>query len=270
MRAVPTTDAQPSVLVIVPAWNEQASVGDTVREIRGTNPAVDVLVVDDGSGDRTATVAAEAGATVVRLPFNLGVGGAMRTGYRHALRAGYDIAVQIDADGQHDPRYLDTLIAELEHVDICIGSRFARVNDPYTVRGPRRWAMFLLARVLSRLAGTKLTDVTSGFRVCNRRAMTVFAEHYPAEYLGDTVESLVIATRVGCKINQVPVDMRPRAAGQASASPLKAAVFLCRAVVALGLALVRRWPATFDEGITDSGALPTGADARSGSRAEAS
>jgi glycosyltransferase involved in cell wall biosynthesis len=256
MRAVPTTDAPPRVLVVVPAWNEQASVGDTVREIRATNPGVDVLVVDDGSGDRTATVAAAAGAAVVRLPFNLGVGGAMRTGYRHALRAGYDVAVQIDADGQHDPRYLDVLIAELDRVDICIGSRFARADDPYRVRGPRRWAMILLAAVLSRLAGTRLTDVTSGFRVCNRRAMTVFAEHYPAEYLGDTVESLVIATRVGCRVGQVPVDMRPRAAGQASASPVRAAVFLCRAVVALGLALVRRWPATFDEGLPESGALP--------------
>lgn len=256
MRAVPITSASSSVLVIVPAWNEQASVGDTVREIRATNPTVDVLVVDDGSGDRTSEVATAAGATVVRLPFNLGVGGAMRTGYRHALRAGYDVAVQIDADGQHDPRYLDTLIAELDRVDICIGSRFARADDPYTVRGPRRWAMYLLAGVLSRLAGTRLTDVTSGFRVCNRRAMTVFAEHYPAEYLGDTVESLVIATRVGCRVGQVPVDMRPRAGGQASASPLRAAVFLGRAVVALGLALVRRWPATFDEGMSDSGMLP--------------
>ncbi len=274
MRAVPTTSVRPSVLVIVPAWNEQASVGDTVHEIRRTNPDVDVLVVDDGSGDRTATVAAAAGASVVQLPFNLGVGGAMRTGYRHALRAGYDVAVQIDADGQHDPRYLDTLVAELDRVDICIGSRFARADDPYTVRGPRRWAMILLARVLSRLARTPLTDVTSGFRVCNRRAMTVFAEHYPAEYLGDTVESLVIATRVGCRVGQVPVDMRPRAAGTPSASPVRAAIFLCRALVALGLALVRRWPATFDEGVTDSGALPraprAGGDPDTGSRAEAS
>jgi glycosyltransferase involved in cell wall biosynthesis len=242
--------------VIVPAWNEQESVGATVHEIRATNPSVDVLVVDDGSGDHTAAAAADAGASVVRLPFNLGVGGAMRTGYRHALRSGYDVAVQIDADGQHDPRYLDALVEQLDHVDICIGSRFAHADDPYRVRGPRRWAMILLARVLSRLAGTRLTDVTSGFRVCNRRAMTVFAAHYPAEYLGDTVESLVIATRVGCRVGQLPVDMRPRAGGQASASPVRAAVFLCRAVVALGLALVRRWPATFDEGVPGSGALP--------------
>jgi glycosyltransferase involved in cell wall biosynthesis len=253
---VPRSDAPPRVLVIVPAWNEQESVGATVREIRATNPSVDVLVVDDGSGDRTAAVAAAAGASVVHLPFNLGVGGAMRTGYRHALRSGYDVAVQIDADGQHDPRYLAALVDRLDEVDICIGSRFAHADDPYRVRGPRRWAMVLLARTLSRLAGTRLTDVTSGFRVCNRRAMTVFAAHYPAEYLGDTVESLVIATRVGCRVGQLPVDMRPRAGGRASASPVRAAVFLCRAVVALGLALVRRWPATFDEGVPDSGTLP--------------
>ena len=108
--------------------------------------------------------------------------------------------------------------------------------------------MVLLARVLSRLAGTRLTDVTSGFRASNRRAMAVFAAHYPAEYLGDTVESLVIATRMGCTVTQVPVDMRPRAAGRAAQSPLRAAVYLLRAVVALGMALVRRWPASSPKG----------------------
>ncbi len=153
---------------------------------------------------------------MARLPFNLGVGGAMRTGYRHALRAGYDVAVQIDADGQHDPRYLEVLIAELDRVRHLHRQPLRPGRRPLPGARPRRWAMFLLARVLSRLAGTPLTDVTSGFRVCNRRAMTVFAEHYPAEYLGDTVESLVIATRVGCRIGQVPVDMRPpcRRAGE--------------------------------------------------------
>ncbi|WP_297738044.1 glycosyltransferase family 2 protein [Nocardioides sp.] len=254
---MPRTDPSTRVLVIVPAWNEQESVGPTVREILGVHPEVDVLVVDDGSGDATAERAEAAGARVARLPFNLGVGGAMRTGYRHAVREGYDVAVQIDADGQHDPRFLPSLIAELDHADICIGVRFAKPDDPYTVRGPRRWAMYLLAKVLSRLAGTRLTDVTSGFRACNRRAMKVFAEHYPAEYLGDTVESLVIATRVGCTITQVPIDMRRRTAGTASASPVRAALFLFRAVVALGLALVRKWPANFDEGVVgEAGPLP--------------
>ncbi len=243
----------PRTLIIVPAWNEQESIARTLSEIGDTVPWADLLVVDDGSGDRTANVAADAGAMVCQLPFNLGVGGAMRTGYRYALRHGYDVAVQIDADGQHDPRYLARLVERLAGADVVIGARFATADDPYKVRGPRRWAMVLLARVLSRLARTKLTDVTSGFRVSNRRAIALFAQHYPAEYLGDTVESLVIAARAGCSITQEAVTMRPRSGGQASHSPLKAAVYLFRAVVALMLALVRDWPAQFDEGIDSPG-----------------
>jgi len=224
-------------------------VARTVAEIRRTNPGVDVLVVDDGSGDRTAQRAEEAGASVARLPFNLGVGGAMRTGYRYAQRHDYDVAVQIDADGQHDPTFLPLLLTRLQDADIVIGARFAREGDSYRVRGPRRWAMSLLAMVLSRIGRTRLTDTTSGFRVANRRAIAVFAAHYPAEYLGDTVESLVIAIRTGCTVAQEPVDMRIREAGQASQSPIKSTMYLLRAIVALGLALVRRWPANFDDGI---------------------
>jgi glycosyltransferase involved in cell wall biosynthesis len=165
----------------------------------------------------------------------------MRTGYRFALREGYDVVVQIDADGQHDPDYLSDLVAGLDDADVVVGARFAGAGS-YRASGPRRWAMWLLAKVLSRLAGVRLTDVTSGFRAANRRAVTVFADHYPAEYLGDTVESLVIALRVGCEVRQLPVEMRPRTVGQASQSPARATVYLARAIVALGLALVRRWP----------------------------
>ncbi|MBL0747199.1 glycosyltransferase family 2 protein [Nocardioides baculatus] len=230
------------VLVVIPAWNEAGIIATTIAEIRASRPGLDLLVVDDGSGDDTADIAEAAGALVARLPFNLGVGGAMRAGYRYALREGYDVVVQIDADGQHDPTYLDTLIEGLGEADVVIGARFAGEGS-YRATGPRRWAMWLLAGVLSRLARTRLTDVTSGFRAANRRAVAVFADHYPAEYLGDTVESLVIAIRVGCTVRQVPVEMRPRTVGQASQSPLRATVYLARAVVALGLALVRRWPA---------------------------
>lgn len=237
----------PRVLIIVPAWNEQESIGSTVAEIRSAVPDADLLVVDDGSSDQTRVRAVEAGATVCSLPFNLGVGGAMRAGYRYAQRHAYDVAVQIDADGQHDPVYVPRLIARLADADVVIGARFATEDDPYKVRGPRRWAMVLLARVLSRLARTRLTDVTSGFRVSNRRAISLFARHYPAEYLGDTVESLVIGARAGCVITQEAVVMRPRMAGRASHSPVKAAVYLLRAVFALALALVRDWPAQLDE-----------------------
>jgi glycosyltransferase involved in cell wall biosynthesis len=182
---------------------------------------------------------------VCRLPFNLGVGGAMRAGYRYALRHGYDVAVQVDADGQHDPAYVPRLVARLADADLVIGARFAGEGD-YPVRGPRRWAMRLLAATLSRLARTRLTDVTSGFRAANARAIEVFATHYPAEYLGDTVESLVIALRTGCTVAQEPVAMRSRTAGVASQTPVKAALYLARAVIALTLALVRRWPTALE------------------------
>ncbi len=239
---MPEAPAGRRVLVIVPAWNEQDSVVATINEIRTTNPSVDVLVIDDGSLDATAARAAAAGALVCRLPFNLGVGGAMRAGFRYAQRHDYDAAVQVDADGQHDPSFLPHLIEALATADVVIGSRFAGAKPTYTVRGPRRWAMALLGRVLSRLAHTPINDATSGFRAANQRAIGVFAAHYPAEYLGDTVESLVIALRTGCTVRQVPVEMRPRAAGTASASPGRSAIYLFRAVVALSLALVRRWP----------------------------
>jgi glycosyltransferase involved in cell wall biosynthesis len=232
-------------LVVVPAWNEERSVAAVVAEIKSLGNDLDVLVVDDGSGDRTAEAARGAGAVVCRLPFNLGVGGAMRAGYRYALREGYDVVVQVDADGQHDASYIPVLVRALDHADVVIGARFAGEGS-YSARGPRRWAMRMLAGALSRLAREELSDVTSGFRAVNRRAIQVFATHYPAEYLGDTVESLVIAARMGCRVTQVPVSMRPRATGRASQSTLRATLYLARAVVALGLALVRRWPTTLE------------------------
>ncbi|HET7736826.1 MAG TPA: glycosyltransferase family 2 protein [Nocardioidaceae bacterium] len=243
----------PRVLVIMPAWNESGSVAETIAEVKLTNPGTDVLVVDDGSVDDTAVKAEAAGALVCRLPFNLGVGGAMRAGYRYAMRHGYDVAVQIDADGQHDPRFLPVLLEGLGDADVVIGARFAREGDKYHASFPRRTAMRVLAFVLSRMAGTRLTDVTSGFRLANRRALAVFAAHYPAEYLGDTVESLVIAMRSGIRVTQVPVDMRVRQAGQPSATPFKAALYLARVVIALTLALMRKRPPEMKQMLAEQG-----------------
>lgn len=233
------------VLVVVPALNEEHSVGLVVTEIRACYPSADVLVVDDGSGDATAEVARRAGAAVCRLPFNLGVGGAMRAGYRYALREGYDAVVQVDGDGQHDPAFISAMIERLEVADVVVGSRFAGQGS-YRVHGPRRWAMVALAGVLSRLAKQELSDVTSGFRAANRRGIQLFAQHYPSEYLGDTVESLVIAVRTGCRVEQVPVQMRVRTTGKASQNTVRSVLYLSRAMVALGLALVRRWPAALE------------------------
>ena len=222
----------------MPALNEEASVGGVVAEVLATLPGVGCLVVDDGSSDATARVARAAGAVVAQLPFNLGVGGAMRLGFKYAIKHGYDSVVQIDSDGQHDPRDVPELLAALDNADLVIGARFAGEGD-YTVRGPRRWAMWLLAAILSRTAGTKLTDTTSGLKASGPRAVRLFAVHYPAEYLGDTIEALVIAARAGFTITQVPASMRARSGGNPSHRPVKAALYLARAIVALGFALVR-------------------------------
>jgi glycosyltransferase involved in cell wall biosynthesis len=140
------------MLVIVPAWNEEATLPSVVAEIHETVPGADVLVVNDGSTDRTATVARTTGASVLDLPINLGVGGAMRAGYKYAHRSGYDLAVQLDADGQHDPREITELVRRMRETsaDLVIGARFAG-RGSYQVRGPRKWSMKLLAAVLSRV-----------------------------------------------------------------------------------------------------------------------
>lgn len=227
-----------SVLVIVPAWNEEKNVGRTVAEIRAADRSYDIVVVDDGSTDATAQVARDAGAVVLSLPFNLGVGGAMKTGFTYAQRHGYERVVQVDADGQHNPLDVARVLAGLNDADIAIGARFADVGD-YHVRGPRRWAMLFLAAVVSRVARVKLTDVTSGFRAANRYAISQYVKYYPAEYLGDTVDSLVAAAHAGLTVTQVPVAMRPRMHGSPSQNYLSSTVYLLRSVFALGLALLR-------------------------------
>jgi len=226
------------LLVVVPAYNEAASIGAVLREVRAVLPDAGVLVVDDGSSDRTRQMALAESVKVLSLPFNLGVGGAMRAGFRYAVRNGYTQVVQVDADGQHDPRHIPLLIEELAGVDVVVGARFAGEGE-YTVRGPRRWAMRLLASYLSRLTGTRLTDATSGFRASGPRAVELFARFYPVEYLGDTVESLVIAALAGLRVKQVAVSMRVRSTGRPSQTPFKALVYLLRAGMALVMARLR-------------------------------
>lgn len=228
------------LLIVIPAWNEQEALPAVLAEVERELPGTDVLVVNDGSTDGTSKVAREAGAMVLDLPLNLGVGGAMRAGFRFALRRGYHQVVQVDADGQHNPGDVLSLLEAMEtsSADVVIGARFAGKGE-YVVHGPRKWAMGLLSWTLSRVARTTLTDTTSGFRAAGPRAIRLFAAEYPAEYLGDTVESLVIACRAGLVVRQVPVRMRPRAGGAPSHGPLKAAVFLGRAVLALLIALSR-------------------------------
>lgn len=235
---MPDVRVNSRLLVIIPAYNESASVASVIREVARELPDASCLVIDDGSRDDTAAVARSSGASVLQLPINLGVGGAMRAGYRFALENDFEATIQIDADGQHDPRHAGDLLTELNGADIVIGARFAGVGD-YSVRGPRRWAMRFLSATLSRATGAQLTDTTSGFKACGPRAIALFAREMPAEYLGDTIEALVIAAKNGLMVRQVPVVMRERSAGVPSHNPLKSAVYLLRAVFALFFAYAR-------------------------------
>jgi glycosyltransferase involved in cell wall biosynthesis len=226
-------------LVVIPALNEEASVAQVVKEVREALTAVHVVVVDDGSDDRTSEVARAAGADVITLPFNIGVGGALRAGFRFAQRFGYQTVVRVDGDGQHDPSEIPRLLAALDDVDIVIGARFAGAGD-YGARGARKLAIKLLARSLSKRTGVQLTDTTSGFHAFNRHAVDLFARDYPAEYLGDTVEALLIASRAHLRVTQVPVHMRPRTGGAPSHQRFKSALYLGRVMLALAIAPLRR------------------------------
>lgn len=226
------------VLVVLPAYNEQDSIATVVAQVRAAVPGAQVVVVDDGSTDATGDRALEAGARLLALPFNVGVGGALRAGLLLGSREGVAAVVQCDADGQHPAAAIPDLLAELAGADIVIGARFAGAGA-YHASGPRWWAMALLARVLSRVHGTRLTDVTSGFRAFGPAAIAVFSEELPPEYLGDTVEALVIAREHRLRVCQVPVEMSPRQAGVASHRPARAALYLARAMLMLVLSLLR-------------------------------
>lgn len=230
-----------SVLVVCPAYNEQASVAAVVAEIHGRVPGAQVVVVDDGSSDETTRVARDAGARVLTLPFNIGVGGALRAGLLLGHREGFDAVVQCDSDGQHPAGAIPALVAGLDAADIVVGARHAGVGD-YAVRGPRRWAMRLLAAVMSRVHHTTLTDVTSGFRAFGPRAVAVLSRQLPPEYLGDTLDALMIARVTGLRVRQEPVAMRERSGGVPSHDAWRSTVYLGRAVLVLGLALVRLVP----------------------------
>ncbi|MCU1490186.1 MAG: glycosyl transferase [Acidimicrobiaceae bacterium] len=227
-------------LLIVPAFNEERSVGGVVSA--GRRLSYDVCVIDDGSGDSTAAEAAKAGAFVLRLPVNLGVGGALRCGFRWALERGYDTVVQVDGDGQHDPALVAELLAALRDTgaDMVICSRLADGAGPYRVRGARRLAMRALSARVRRVAGLRVLDSSSGFRAIRRPLLDRFAAEYPVEYLGDTVEALIEASRAGAKIVEHPIAMTPRAHGSGTASSLASVWYVLRVIVAIELQHKRR------------------------------
>ncbi len=231
-------DAANNVLVVIPAFNEEASVASVIAEVKQAGYAT--LVVDDGSTDRTGEVAERAGAVVLHLPVNLGVGGALRCAFRYAVINGYPTVVQCDADGQHDPTEIPRLLEAMaaNQADLVIGSRFGPGGD-YDVGRGRRLAMRRLARIASRKTGTRITDATSGFRAIGGRLLGSFAASYPSEYLGDTVEALARAGQSGHKVVEVGVRIRPRSSGVSSASFFTSMWYFIRVTAALRVQLHR-------------------------------
>jgi glycosyltransferase involved in cell wall biosynthesis len=233
-------------IAIVPALNEEQAVGRVIDEIRAFDPGFDIVVVDDGSTDRTAGVAADRGAHVLRLPFNLGIGGAMQTGFRFAFEHGYDVAVQIDGDGQHDPSQLPKILAPLlsGEADLCVGSRFTG-DGAYRSSFARRVGIKIFAGVVSAVVRQKVTDTTSGFRAVNRRGITLFAADYPHDY--PEVEATVMLVKHKLRLTEVPVAMRERSGGASSITPVRSVYYMTKVLLAIFVGLFRRYAVPLEE-----------------------
>jgi glycosyltransferase involved in cell wall biosynthesis len=229
-----------TALAVVPAYNEAATITGVVSDLRRSAPEFDVLVIDDGSTDDTAQLARAAGARVVRPPFNLGIGGAVQTGFVFAHEGGYDLMVQVDGDGQHDPGELRTLVEAMEPgVDMVCGSRFL-VPGEYLAPVSRRAGIHIFAWLLSRFVGQQVTDPTSGFRLYNSRAIRLFADDYPHDY--PEVEAVLMLHHHRLSMREVPVRMFQRGGGSSSITSGKSAYYMVKVLLALFVALARKRP----------------------------
>ncbi len=227
-------------IAIVPALNEEGAIGGVIDELRAFDPSFDIVVIDDGSVDRTADVARARGAHVLRLPFNLGIGGSVQTGFRYAYENGYELAVRVDGDGQHDPSQLGAVLAPVLRgdVDIAVGSRWLAEGDGYRSSATRRAGIRILATTVSMLTHQRITDPTSGFQALNRKAIALFAADYPHDY--PEVEALVLLSRHKLRLEEVPCAMRPRAAGRSSIRALSSVYYMVKVMLALFVGMFRR------------------------------
>ena len=219
-----------SLLILVPAFNEEGAVGTVVRQVRQVCPDAVVAVVDDGSWDGTANVAQEAGAEVLQLPHHLGLGGAVQMGYRFAFEQGYQRVVRVDGDGQHVPEDIPNLLSALEEgdYDLVTGSRFLEPNG-YRVERMRRFGGLIFSWVLRPILGQIITDPTSGFIAVNRRALEVFSRSFPLEY--PEIEALVVLKRKALRFRETPARMRPRLAGVSTIGSWKAVYYMVRVLL---------------------------------------
>jgi hypothetical protein len=226
-------------VAIVPALNEERSVARVIAELRAFDPGLEIVVVSDGSTDATADVAEANGAQALRLPFNLGIGGAVQTGFLYAYEHGFDVAVRVDGDGQHDPTQLGSVLAPVlaGDADIAVGSRFAG-GDGYRSSRSRRLGIRMLARIVSALVRQRVTDTTSGFQAVNRAGIALFARDYPHDY--PEVEAVVMVHRHRLRLVEVPVSMREREHGRSSITALRSIYYMIKVLLALGVGVFRR------------------------------
>jgi glycosyltransferase involved in cell wall biosynthesis len=226
-------------IAIVPAYNEEQNIVRLIGELRAFDPGLEIVVVSDGSVDQTAANAEAAGVRVLRLPYNLGIGGAVQTGFKYAWEHGYDLAVRLDGDGQHVPAELPKVIRPVAaaEADIAVGSRFV-AGDGYRSSASRRVGIRLLATVVSAIARQRVTDTTSGFQALNRRALELFAADYPHDY--PEVEGMVMTIRHQLRLVEVPVEMRERVHGRSSITALRSVYYMAKVLTALFIGLFRR------------------------------
>jgi glycosyltransferase involved in cell wall biosynthesis len=224
-------------LIFIPAWNEAQSIASVITDIRETIPDADILVVDDGSIDETASVAVATGARVASLPFNLGLGAALQTGYLYAHREGYDYCAHLDGDGQHPPYEVSRLLEVLkgDQADLVIGSRYhvpgSVGEDDYRPTRTRALGISLFRFLLSLTSGQRFTDTTSGMRASNRRAMALFSASYSPDF--GEIESLQLALREGLRVEEVQVRFLFRAGGTSFLTPLRSSFFIFKNLVVL-------------------------------------
>ena len=229
-------------LAVVPAYNEEATVGRVIAGLRDAVPDFDIVVIDDGSTDRTRSIAEAAGVRVLRLPFNVGIGGAVQAGFTFALENDYDHMVQVDGDGQHDPAEIQRLTTEMQRdpeMDVVVGSRFLK-DLQYVGPVSRRAGIHLFAFLLSRFVGQKVTDPTSGFRLYNRRAISLFARDYPHDY--PEVEAVLVLHFHRLRMREVPVRMFQRGGGSSSITSGKSVYYMIKVLLAIFVGLARARP----------------------------
>jgi len=228
------------ILIIMPAHNEAQNIGSVIEAIRQVTPGVDLLVVNDASRDRTADVAREAGARVVTLPCNLGYGGAVQTGYRYAVDHRYDIGLIMDADGQHEPADIATLLGVIQRgeADLALGSRFLG-NLEYSPSWTRHVAWAFLRRLASCMTGVQITDPTSGFQAMTGEVMQFFArDNYPADF--PDADTIITVNFAGFRIKEVPVTMRDRMSGEAMHNTLKGFYYMFKMFLSIYMVWLRR------------------------------